>query len=543
MNSIATATGKHLKKLPKRGHIRDNLEAFGVAILAAVLLKYFAIEAYQIPTSSMQPTLMGSTEAGVFDRILVDKLRYTMFEPSRWDVAVFHYPLQKNQNYVKRILGMPGDVLHIGGGNVYQVTGSGDTRSYQVLRKPDRIQERLWKEIYPMRRRVRGDASVLTSFSPSPRDKWSEDGDSLVVDCKERARVFLQDQDGGLKNRVWDGYSLAVSKSMRAMHPQQEVLEIVPNAKFAATLVPEGRLDEFSFVIDVTRRNPLPHYVFALEVTAGQGRLRVYRGSTVDAESQPFPCAVEPGHGTALAFAHRDDELTAWRDGKEVARLDVSKQDCREGCELKDDLDESARVSAKIELKGEGKVRIDDLHIWRDLHYTWRPFLDANNDIHVPPGHYYMMGDNTLQSVDSRGWTAIEVGVMPDGTLVPPTPENKEKGARVLLGNKRPVPTTQPPDRDETPVAIPSLHTIVMIDEFGEIWRLKSDISNAYGSADEKRNPTVMFRPVGAADGRDEWKPRELPVPFVPRGDIAGRALAVFWPLWPFGEQRLGFIR
>jgi hypothetical protein len=105
------------------------------------------------------------------------------------------------------------------------------------------------------------------------------------------------------------------------------------------------------------------------------------------------------------------------------------------------------------------------------------------------------------------------------------------------------VPPTQPPDRDETPVVIQSLHTIVMIDEFGEVWPLKSDISNTYGSADEKHNPTVMFRPVGASDGSGEWKPKELPVPFVPRGDIAGRGLMVFWPLWPFGEQRLGFIR
>ena len=57
---------------------RDNLEAFGVAILAAVLLKPMVIEAYQIPTPSMQPTLMGSPVAGIYDRILVDKVRYEL---------------------------------------------------------------------------------------------------------------------------------------------------------------------------------------------------------------------------------------------------------------------------------------------------------------------------------------------------------------------------------------------------------------------------------------------------------------------------------
>ena len=62
------------KKTPAVGPIRYNLEAFGVAILGAVLLKWFCIEAFAIPTSSMQPTLMGSFEAGIYDRLLVNKL-------------------------------------------------------------------------------------------------------------------------------------------------------------------------------------------------------------------------------------------------------------------------------------------------------------------------------------------------------------------------------------------------------------------------------------------------------------------------------------
>ena len=55
------------KPKPRRP-IRENIEAFAVAIVLALLLKYFGLEAYQIPTSSMQPTLMGSRAAGIFDR-------------------------------------------------------------------------------------------------------------------------------------------------------------------------------------------------------------------------------------------------------------------------------------------------------------------------------------------------------------------------------------------------------------------------------------------------------------------------------------------
>ena len=56
----------------------------------------------------MQPTLMGSSEAGIYDRLLVDKLTPAIREPQRWDVTVFGYPLQQNQNYVKRLVGLPG---------------------------------------------------------------------------------------------------------------------------------------------------------------------------------------------------------------------------------------------------------------------------------------------------------------------------------------------------------------------------------------------------------------------------------------------------
>ena len=87
----------------RRTLVRDNIEAIAFAIVLALVLKFFALEAYQIPTSSMQPTLMGSAVAGVNDRILVGKIRYTFLAPKRLDIAVFRYPLKSDQNCVKRI--------------------------------------------------------------------------------------------------------------------------------------------------------------------------------------------------------------------------------------------------------------------------------------------------------------------------------------------------------------------------------------------------------------------------------------------------------
>ncbi len=526
----------------KRGFIRDNLEAFGVAILAAVLLKYFAIEAYQIPTSSMQPTMMGSNEAGVYDRILVDKITPLLREPQRWDVTVFRYPLQKNQNYVKRLVGLPGDILRIGGGNLHTVTETGNDRTFQVLRKPEHIQQGLWKEVYPLRRLVRGDTRLVgsgASFRGAPARPWSEDGETLQAELEKGqiARLYFEDVDGGMVDRVWDGYPVGIAHDIRAAQMNSPLpigQEIVPDVRFDFVVEPAGTLEELACEIDVTRPGR-DRLVYALQVKGGQGRLVVLTGGDrrEALASPPFPFAVQAG--TRVTFWRLDDELVACRDGAELQRLDAAAFPVRDGCEIDPATgDNRPRAAVLIALQGQGRVALRDLRLCRDLHYTSSTFLPPDHLIRVPAGHYYMMGDNTQQSVDSRGWTAIRVGVTADGEAVPPTAAD---AVRVIRGNLRPVPSVKAPDRDETPVLIPSRQTMVMIDEYGEIHRLRTGVSEAFAQG---RESTLRLEPVGSTEGRQDWVPPEEKVPFVPREDIQGRALLVFWPVWP---MRLGFIR
>ena len=192
-------------------------------------------------------------------------------------------------------------------------------------------------------------------------------------------------------------------------------------------------------------------------------------------------------------------------------------------------------------VKGDAKVQFDDVQIDRDQHYT-RDI--APEVIEVPPDHYYMMGDNTLQSIDSRGWTAITLAVDQDDNIVPPdTP-----GARVIRGNKRPMPLGNPPDRDETPIPIPTENAIVMIDEYGEILRLKGQVGNDWPRQ-------VAFKHAnGQNDGNGEWiapdSTNTKGISFVPRSDIQGRALMVFYPIRPLSwlffnawPDRAGLVR
>jgi len=120
---------------PRRAHrsrARDLIEWIIVvagAIAVALLVKTFVLQAFYIPTASMEPTLVGEQRSdgtqGTGDRILVDKVSYRFRDVSRGDVVVFENPdaaqfdtlgaapvsASPPQDLVKRVIGLPGDVI------------------------------------------------------------------------------------------------------------------------------------------------------------------------------------------------------------------------------------------------------------------------------------------------------------------------------------------------------------------------------------------------------------------------------------------------
>lgn len=165
---------------------RETVESIVVAFILAFLFRAFVAEAFVIPTGSMAPTLMGahkdlicehcgeqfqvgasheySSETGGLtnsvtvagtcsacrgtnaydlrgnanhatfsgDRILVSKFDYVLSKPKRWDVFVFKYPTEARMNYIKRLIGMPGEQLLIQGGDIYVKTDA----EWEIARKP-----------------------------------------------------------------------------------------------------------------------------------------------------------------------------------------------------------------------------------------------------------------------------------------------------------------------------------------------------------------------------------------------------------------------
>ncbi|NJK35191.1 MAG: signal peptidase I [Oscillatoriales cyanobacterium SM2_2_1] len=84
------------------------------ALLVALCLRLWIAEPRYIPSDSMVPTL----ETG--DRILVEKISYRIHPPRRGDIVVFYPPFAKpNQAFIKRVVGLPGELLAIHDGQVF----------------------------------------------------------------------------------------------------------------------------------------------------------------------------------------------------------------------------------------------------------------------------------------------------------------------------------------------------------------------------------------------------------------------------------------
>ncbi|MBU1124976.1 MAG: signal peptidase I [Candidatus Omnitrophica bacterium] len=109
----------------KKSVIREWAESIFTAFILAMVIRAFIVQAFKIPTGSMRPTLMEG------DLILVNKFIYGAKVPwSNWrlpafaklkrgDVIVFIYPEDKKKDFIKRLVGLPGETLEIKNGNVY----------------------------------------------------------------------------------------------------------------------------------------------------------------------------------------------------------------------------------------------------------------------------------------------------------------------------------------------------------------------------------------------------------------------------------------
>ena len=120
------------KKIEGKSKIIDNVKSIGIALLIAVIIRSFLIQAFYIPSGSMKPTLLEgdyvfvtkynygfSNHSLPFSLPLLPSSRVFYNEPEKGDVVIFKYPGDNSTDYVKRLIGKAGDKIQIINSIVY----------------------------------------------------------------------------------------------------------------------------------------------------------------------------------------------------------------------------------------------------------------------------------------------------------------------------------------------------------------------------------------------------------------------------------------
>ena len=178
--------------------VREWTKSLVVAFLIFLVIRAFVVEAFQIPTSSMENTLL------VGDFLLVNKSVYgtripgtdyrlpAFAEPTRGDVVVFNPPHEPNKNYVKRLIGQPGDTLEMRDKNVF-LNGSPLYEPYvQFIDRRGDMEHRdmRWQSNHLI-------ASASSRYRPT-RDNWGP-----IVVPRERFFVLGDNRDNSEDSRYW----------------------------------------------------------------------------------------------------------------------------------------------------------------------------------------------------------------------------------------------------------------------------------------------------------------------------------------------------
>ncbi len=430
---------------------RENTEAIVVAFTFALIIRCFFLEVFQIPTTSMEPTLLGDVSGGQHhgnqcpfidfhqpgltepasvdasgDRIMVTKFYYGLSKIDRYDVVVFKYPLNVARNFIKRVVGLPGEWMVMYGGNIY--SGQSENGPFTITRKTPSTQGRIW---------IRADSQFeeyLQKKSDFDRFWQAEDQSEyyaaldlrpgaseadIAKAYKKLSEEFHPDRNPAESNRyarVVEAYN--VLKDPRNRVTPHEVIEgkLITGRRSAfrhgaVRDYPNGvDVDDLRLSFEVNVASPQGAIFARIENRYGKFELRLAgKGST-------FVYTNPEGHPTTRPIAARPEsgfhrvEIEIY-DGRYFVRYDGDSQ-IPDRNEFLSTLAEAK--SASFEDRGivfgseDTPCEIRKLSLARDIHYRERPGganIRDGEAKQIEPGYYVMMGDNTESSHDSRAWT------------------------------------------------------------------------------------------------------------------------------------------
>jgi signal peptidase I len=526
--AAAKKARKQVQPVPEnKDGVRELVECVVFVVVLVLLLKSFVAEAFVIPTGSMAETLWGyqkditcpecnfqfpincSQEVDpqqsdrkavtgcwcpncrkhiVFadlgmtpkwytgDRVLVAKFLYDlnllgMTHPNRYDVVVFKYPEHPQRdyiamNYIKRLIGLPGETIAIYYGKLYHRTDleyksdqapeldrwkSDNThrdesselfvkeeslpprdRKFKILRKaPAQImaERRLVYDNDHQATDVIGrvpprwQTAVGTPWKGDdpriPRRFESTGGGDATAWLRYQHLIPREDRSGGRRELITDFMGYNTSEPPDLSHAQNWVGDLMLECEVQIK-EPTGQL-----VFELSRGPDRFHATW--DLATGKCTLsRLADGSEKDLESADTQLR-KPGT-YRIRFANVDERLMLWVDSSQPFGNGVAYDPPSLRGPTANDLE-----PASIGVKGGASLSVSSLKLWRDTYYTLgKPgipdagqFVDLSQPdqwellqhlhpltMYVQPGHYLCLGDNSPASSDGRSWGLVPQRLM-----------------------------------------------------------------------------------------------------------------------------------
>ncbi|MEI6239274.1 MAG: signal peptidase I [Planctomycetia bacterium] len=366
------------------------------------------------------------------DRILVNKFAYDFSEPARWDVVVFKYPEDAKTNYIKRLVGLPGETVSISAGDIWtNRPGSAPT----IARKPPAKLRAMLQCVHDSRfvaadLRQAGWPLAWTDWSPpqsaGPAWRSDDDGRSYAVTCPDGTSATVRYRHTLPSAEDWAALerneAAAARVRPRLIDDFQPYNAIATRPHWVGDLAVECRLESRAaggtVVLDLVEAGRA--HRCSIDLADGTVRLGL-----PDATNDEAPRAKTPVRGRGrwqLLFANVDDELSLFVDGRPVPfdrpSLWSRSIDAAEAS-LPDDRpaepgETEPRDLAPVGITAVGAdIRLTDLRVLRDVYYIGALDVGARPgeliererlEFPLEAGQFFVLGDNSAASKDSRMW-------------------------------------------------------------------------------------------------------------------------------------------
>ncbi len=325
-------------------------------------------------------TLVETSDILGGNKILVDKLRYDAFEPQRWDVVVFRFNSQRN--YIKRLVGLPGEDVQIVNGDIW-IDG-------EIEVKPVGVQEHLWIPIH--------NSSFLESGIV--KEAWSQDSGWTRYTAKTADTPEKTPGGWGFNFSSGAGelfYTRPVRNyygyngNYRGSEPAPiRDLKVTANVR----AMPR-RGNESSVAIEID--NSPSTYRWLIPFNAGETRLTLVTEEQEQVlwTSQDF--ALSSDVESTLSMEVIDRNLRVFADGILFGEVQLPESELSAGTKS------TAGQGIRFRMSHCGGY-LNQVQIFRDLHWTGNGNNGVTGPYSIDQGRYFVLGDNSPSSLDSRYW-------------------------------------------------------------------------------------------------------------------------------------------